>query len=264
MMLYQFDPHSGQFVTARLADPDPLNANRWLVPAFCTEIPIPDRPRLTWPFWVDGAWVLQPDYRTIPLYQQSNGDPAEILMAGITPAQAGLTDKPRPSDEYKFDGDDWGIDATVVAARLRAAKMAEFDVRMERARAANFGKGDALISGVLSPGDRAVFQAWANYQMKCTAIIHAPEFPNVCDWPDEPDEAAVYAKGVADDAAEEKARQDAAQKTRDETQAAMDVAAAAMAKERGLIFSADEDPQAQAAAELAAQNAAASDGKAAS
>lgn len=100
MLLHQYDSQTGQYLNSFLADPDPLNPGRWLEPAFTTSTPLPERPRLTWPVFRDGLWSLVPDYRTLRLYRKDNGEVAEILVIGITPDDAGLTDVPRPSDEH--------------------------------------------------------------------------------------------------------------------------------------------------------------------
>jgi len=214
MLIHQYDHASGAYVSSRLADPDPLNEDRWLVPFFSTDSGLPEVSRNTWPFFVDGAWELRPDYRGRMLYRQVDGTAAEILLPGITPEEAGLTTEPRPSDEYHWVDGAWQIDPAVVAARKRTAAMAEFDVRMAKARAENLGKGDAYAANLLSPAEVGVFKAWAEYQMALARVVNDPQFPEVCNWPAEPDVAEAAAKGVADAAAEEAKRQAALESTR--------------------------------------------------
>jgi hypothetical protein len=186
MLIHQYDAETGAYILSRLADADPLNADRWLVPAFSTAEALPTRSQLEWPFFIDGAWKLLPDYRGRILYRQDTGAPAEILIAGTTPAENGLTDKPRPSDEYTFADGDWKLDAAIVAQRVRAAAMAEFDMRMTRARAENTGKADALAAGLLTREQAYYFRAWSTYQLDLVRAIQSEGFPDAVQWPSDP------------------------------------------------------------------------------
>ncbi|TKC83830.1 tail fiber assembly protein [Trinickia terrae] len=196
MFLHQYDSQTGQYLNSFLADPDPLNAGRWLEPAFATSVPLPERPRLTWPVFRDGAWSLVPDYRTLRLYRKDDGDVAEILVIGITPDEAGLTDTPRPSDEHTWSEvtKSWAVDPSIVAKRARDAAMAAFEKRRAVAVQKNFGKADAFSAGMMTAAEVAVFKAWAAYQMALVRIVSAPNFPDDVVWPDEPDEAVTIAQ----------------------------------------------------------------------
>jgi hypothetical protein len=186
MLIHQYDAHTGQYLSSRLADADPLNADRWLIPAFSTVEPLPVRSPLQWPFYLDGAWVLLPDWRGRILYRQDTGEAAEILMAGTTPADSGLTNVPRPSDEYVWVDGAWAIDPAVVAQKKHAATMAEFESRMSRARAQNQGKADAIAAGLLSREEAYYFRAWSAYQLALVRAIQADGFPDDVSWPDDP------------------------------------------------------------------------------
>ncbi|SEK13053.1 tail fiber assembly protein [Paraburkholderia diazotrophica] len=186
MLIHQYDAETGAYISSRLADADPLNFGRWLVPAFSTIDELPARTPLSWPFYLDGAWKLLPDYRGRILYRQDNGTPAEILVAGTTPAENGLTETPRPSDEYVFRDGAWAIDPAIVAQRVRAAAMAEFDLRMTHARTMNAGKADAYAAGLLSREEAYYFRAWSAYQLDLVRAIQREGFPDTVSWPDEP------------------------------------------------------------------------------
>ena len=186
MLIHQYDAETGQYISSRLADGDPLNLDRWLVPAFSTADELPARTPLSWPFYLDGAWKLLPDYRGRILYRQETGAPAEILVAGTTPAEHGLTETARPSDDYTFRDGAWVIDPAIVAQRVRAAAMAEFDVRMAHARAMNAGRADAYSAGLLSREEAYYFRAWSTYQLDLVRAIQREGFPDAVSWPDEP------------------------------------------------------------------------------
>ncbi|MFJ1213301.1 tail fiber assembly protein [Burkholderia pyrrocinia] len=198
MLCNQYDNQTGRYVASFLAERDPMDANRYLVPAFCTLTPLPEVPTRSWPFWQDGKWTMQPDYRGVRLYRTDTGAPGEITVAGVSPSDAGLTDVPRPSDEYFWKDGLWVLDEEVVAERVRAAAMADFHERMEKARYENLGKADARVTGLLSDIEAATFDAWAAYQVALVGVIDLPTFPNDVVWPAEPDTAALLAKVEAE------------------------------------------------------------------
>lgn len=186
MLIHQYDATTGEYISSRLADSDPLNLDRWLIPAFSTADELPARTPLSWPFYRNGAWTLLPDYRGRMLYRQSNGEAAEILVAGTAPAENGLTETPRPSDEYTWRDDAWQVDPAVIAQKVRAAAMGEFDMRMARARTMNAGKADALAAGLLSIEEAYFFRAWSAYQLDLVRAIQREEFPGAVTWPSDP------------------------------------------------------------------------------
>ena len=186
MLIHQFDNTTGAYLNSCLADADPRNDGRWLIPAFSTSDTLPERTPLSWPFYREGAWVLMPDYRGRPFYRQDTGEPTEILTAGRTPAELHLTDKPRPSDRHTWIDGEWAVSAEQLAQEKRAAMMAEFELRMSRARAQNAGKADALAAGLLDDEETYYFKAWSAYQMALVRAIESHTFPESIEWPDTP------------------------------------------------------------------------------
>ncbi|KVN46908.1 phage tail protein [Burkholderia territorii] len=223
MLCNQYDNLTGRYVASFLAERDPMDANRYLVPAFCTLTPLPEVPARSWPFWQDGTWVMKPDYRGVRLYRTDTGEPGEITVAGVSPDDAGLTEMPRPSDEYVWSDGAWVLDEAVVAERVRAAAMADFYARMENARQQNLGKSDARMTGLLTDIEAAMFDAWAAYQVALVRVVDLPTFPNEITWPAEPDPAAVLAKVEAERA--EKAAREAEEAARREEEARRNEAA---------------------------------------
>lgn len=186
MFIHHFNSETGEYLSSSLAMPDPRNSDRFLVPAFATDAALPERSRYTWPFWRDGAWLLLPDHRGRVLYRTSNGEPAEISCAGVTPGEVGLTDKSRPSSEYVWKDDDWVIDPDIVAAKRKQRAMEDFEKRYSEAQRQTLGKESAIAAGLLDDPATATFRAWSTYQMQLVDVINDPAFPDRCDWPDKP------------------------------------------------------------------------------
>lgn len=186
MLIHQYDTTTGAYLNSCLADADPRNDGRWLVPAFSTSDALPERTPLSWPFYRDGAWLLLPDYRGRPFYRQDTGEPTEILTTGRTPAELNLTDRPRPSERHTWIDGKWAVSAELLAQEKRAAMMAEFELRLSKARAQNAGKADALAAGLLNDEQTYYFKAWSAYQMALVRAIEKDTFPDAVEWPDTP------------------------------------------------------------------------------
>jgi len=194
MQIHNFDPQTGQYTTSTFAEPDPLNESRWLQPAFSTHLSLPERERHTWPYFVGGAWELRPDFRGMLLYRQADGSAAEILTPGVTPDQAGLTSKPRPSDIRRFERGAWVIDQEAARKQKHDAALADFEKRMALAKSRTAGKADAVAAGILDAVEMAVFRAWAAYQVALVAVLEDGSFPDSPAWPEVPDETALALK----------------------------------------------------------------------
>ncbi|HDR9034343.1 TPA: tail fiber assembly protein [Burkholderia vietnamiensis] len=227
MLCNQYDSLTGQYIVSFLADIDPMNSSRYLVPAFCTLEPLPERAPRTWPFWRDDRWEMLPDYRGVRLYRTESGAVAEITVAGVTPDEAGLTEVPRPSDEHVWRDGGWAIDEEIVADKVREAAMNDFFARLEKARKKNLGKSDARVTGRLSDLDAATFDAWTDYQVALVRVVESPGFPAQLAWPDEPNPEAILAKVQAERAAKAaREAEEAAKREAEAKQAEADRAAA--------------------------------------
>lgn len=227
MLCNQYDNLTGQYIVSFLADIDPMNSSRYLVPAFCTLEPLPERAPRTWPFWRNDKWEMLPDFRGVRLYRTDSGSAAEITVAGVTPDDAGLTEVPRPSDAHVWRDGAWAIDEEIVAGKAREVAMNDFFARLEKARQQNIGKADAWVTGRLSDLEAATFHAWAEYQLALVRVVESPSFPAQIAWPDEPDPAAILATVEAERAAKAaREAEEAAQRDAEAKQAEADRAAA--------------------------------------
>ncbi|WP_333986682.1 tail fiber assembly protein [Burkholderia cepacia] len=252
MLCNQYDSLTGQYIVSFLADVDPMNSSRYLVPAFCTLEPLPERAPRTWPFWRDEKWEMLPDYRGVRLYRTESGAAAEITAAGVTPDDAGLTEKPRPTDTHVWREGAWVVDEKIVADRARESAMNDFFARLEKARQQNRGKADARMTGRLSDLEEATFDAWADYQVELVNVVESPTFPAQIAWPAEPDQAAILAAVEAERAAkakreaEEAAQRAAAEKQAEEDRAEAEAEMQRRAKEATTTDAAPEPEQPKA------------------
>ncbi|MBB5447078.1 MULTISPECIES: tail fiber assembly protein [unclassified Paraburkholderia] len=186
MLVHQYDSGTGAYVGSSMADADPRNDGRWLFPAFSTTDQPPDRTARTWPFYRDGAWTLLPDYRGRMLYRTDSGEPTEIVAPGVTPEELGLTEDPRPSDRHTWINGEWEVSPELIEQEKRAAMMAEFEDRMQRAKSENAGKADALTAGLLDDEAVYYFKAWSAYQMALVSAIGTAASLDDVQWPDTP------------------------------------------------------------------------------
>ncbi|AOJ10610.1 tail fiber assembly protein [Burkholderia mayonis] len=190
MKIYHFHSCTGALVGVGSADPDPMNAERWLIPAFSTTQEPPVQQEREWPFWRDDQWVMKPDYRGVTLFRTSDGIRAAIDEPGISAEEAGLTEVARPGDDYVWRDSKWQVDESLVAVRRKQTKTREFEERLSRVQSRLLGMGDALAAGLLDEAETAIFRAWATYQQELIRVFRSLSFPEIV-WPNEPDEATV-------------------------------------------------------------------------
>lgn len=93
MRIWHYDPDSGLLTGEGVADPDPMNEDEWLVPAFST----PDEPPAAEAgkarVYTDSGWTQVPDHRgetwydgRTPVVIEALGDPAEEGLARTSSA----------------------------------------------------------------------------------------------------------------------------------------------------------------------------------
>lgn len=186
MLIHHYNPTTGEYLRSGQPDIDPRNDGRWLIPAFATlDIPPPRTPT-TWPFYRGGAWALLPDFRGRLCYRTSTGEPAEIAVPGLTPAELGLTTEPRPSPRHSWIDGAWTVPQELIEREKYDAAMAEFSRLMAVARRMTTGKPDAYAAGLLDEEQVYTFKAWSAYQMALVSVVESESFPDVANWPPMP------------------------------------------------------------------------------
>jgi hypothetical protein len=88
--------------------------------------------------FADAGWQVRPDWRNVPLYAMADGAETKIEDIGVTPADIGATDQPRPSAAHRWINGGWTLDPLLVRqclAAQRDAVLAELNTACEQALA---------------------------------------------------------------------------------------------------------------------------------
>lgn len=115
-VVYHYSPVTGEYLGSSFADADPLDAGRWVVPAFATLL-VPDDPEEGFAaVFGDGEWSTIEDHRGETWWDE-DGHPVVIDFLG-DPADEGLSDV-EPEPEPEPDPDPVQAEPVRVACALR-------------------------------------------------------------------------------------------------------------------------------------------------
>lgn len=90
----------GILVGPVLADPDPLEPGKWLVPGGCVETPPPEAPEFKTPCWINDQWHLVEYYNGLTVYNTATTQAKVIDSVGPIPNGYTLK-KPGPNQVWK-------------------------------------------------------------------------------------------------------------------------------------------------------------------
>ena len=133
-IIYNAHPVTREFIGTGVADPDPLEPDNWLIPAYAYADAPPDIPsgHVAQRSMDGDSWQLVADYRGL-LYSTETGEPQQHDALGELPAS--LTTEPRPSPDHRWDGSGWVFDAELHAEHLHIEAQAlrqQIDVERDR------------------------------------------------------------------------------------------------------------------------------------
>ncbi|MPQ67120.1 MULTISPECIES: tail fiber assembly protein [Pseudomonas] len=168
MKIYNSHPVTGEYLGDSLADSDPLDEGRWLIPANAYT----DAPPVTGKNKVavrdGGAWKVVDDYRGTVYYIGSQ-DPYVIEDLGLTvPVDA--TDTPPPPTS---------VELTALALGRRDGLLGVAAIRIAPLQ-------DAFDLGLATDADTESLHAWKQYRIAVNRIDQQPGFPASIDWPAPP------------------------------------------------------------------------------
>ncbi|SCU94332.1 hypothetical protein CNECB9_5260030 [Cupriavidus necator] len=136
--IYHYEPATGEFVWEGSADPSPLEDGVWLIPAYATEVAPPTAAAREVAAFIDGAWVIQADWRGAELFSTADASPVSITEIAITPADIGATETPRPSASHVWNDGAWIDDPAKraeIVGQVKAGRWAAIKAERDRRKA---------------------------------------------------------------------------------------------------------------------------------
>ena len=119
MDIYVAHPATGEYLGQCHADPDPLEAGAWLIPAHAYAEAPPAIPagKAARRNADNSGWELVADHRGT-VYSTTTGAASQHTELG--PLPEGLTNTPRPSPDHSWTSGAWSLDVQLQASNLRA------------------------------------------------------------------------------------------------------------------------------------------------
>ncbi|MCU1718680.1 hypothetical protein [Pseudomonas sp. 5P_3.1_Bac2] len=142
--IYLAHPITGEYLGSAFADPDPLDAEHYLVPAHAYLDAPPTAAHNQVAVRTEQGWQLLEDFRGT-LYHTSTGNPVEHTELGPLPAELSATPRPSPAHIWQQNG--WVFSAELKArnhSALSAQLCQHIDTTADYARISIVG--DALRS----------------------------------------------------------------------------------------------------------------------
>ena len=115
-IIYIAHPVTGEFIGNGFADPDPLDTENWLVPAYAYLDAPPTAGAGEVVVRSADQWVLRSDYRGV-VYDTLTGLASDWRVIGDLPDD--LTDQSRPSPAHRWTGSAWELDQGLAAEQDR-------------------------------------------------------------------------------------------------------------------------------------------------
>lgn len=182
MLIYTYDPQSGEYIGSREARPSPLEPGVYLVPANATAVAPPDAQDGCARVWTGSAWEQVEDHRGETVYSTATGEVVPITTPG--PLPDGVTALvPGPCPIWDAEAAAWITDTDALAAAVRAERDARL-AASDKTQLPDFPLSDEMkakwASDYRTPL-RNLPASWANFPGS------GPNDPD-CPWPAEPAE----------------------------------------------------------------------------
>lgn len=177
-LIYSYSAETGEFLGEGMAYESPAERGEYLLPAFATFDPSPATGEREVALRLDedgraptdggrGAWSVKPDWRGVPLWSTSTGDPVAILRPDVTPGEIGATDIERTDMTNVWDGAGWVVDAALAAQHLlylRARQLASIKTRATE-----------LLASLSASYPDGEVQSWAQQTREAEALAADPQ-----------------------------------------------------------------------------------------
>lgn len=198
MNIYHYDAATGCLLGPGVAERNQLDSAAPLLPAYATTAPSPvtgerecarylGSDGLVPSSWLDGEWVVHPDWRGVPLWNTTDGSPIKITEPNITPDHQCATPKPYPGRGYVWQDEKWHADPDLLH---QLAEQMAADQRTQQLSVANQQIAiiaPAVEGGYAKPEHTQLLADWQRYRYELTQVPAQTGWPETPQWPTEPD-----------------------------------------------------------------------------
>lgn len=157
-IIYTVHPVTGEYLGTSFADPDPLDADNWLVPSHAHLDAPPMAQAGHAVVRSDAGWSLQPDHRG-KVYSTTTGAIQEHAELG--PLPEGLTTLPPPSIDHSWSGSAWEFDPVLQETNRQALTTSlcqQIDATADTARRAVAGDSLRAVEYERSAAEAQTFK----------------------------------------------------------------------------------------------------------
>lgn len=142
MKIYNFDSETGEFLSAGVADTDPLDKAGWLIPAYATSVKPPAEQENEVAIFDGDSWYIEPDFRGKTVYRTTTKE--AVVMEEIGSISRGLTIHQPQKYDY-WDGSSWVADTALEHKENTSAFNAMVDLGAGRARSRFVSDGEGIL-----------------------------------------------------------------------------------------------------------------------
>lgn len=182
MRIYHYYQNTGEFITAGMADPDPLTEGNWLIPAHATEIKPPKEKSGYVVCFINGQWEYIRDYRGSTAYSKADRQSIDVDFVGELPDTLTLSEPETDFDEW--NGEKWVTDIQAKKDSELEAEEAQKQFLIAESMEKTQLWQTQLMLGIITDEDKASLREWMLYVQKVqtTDISTAPN----THWPAKP------------------------------------------------------------------------------
>lgn len=196
-IIYHYDGITGLPLYQGVADSNPLDPTSPLLPAYSTPTKWPTTSEFECARYLDalghvpahhadGDWVVQPDWRNVPLWSTADGSRVEITELNVTPEQIGATVIPYPGPEYVWLDGQWQADPVLQYQLAEQVAEHELVIRQTEATAEINRIQPAVDGGYAKPDDIESLPKWQRYRYELPDVREQEDWPESPQWPKKP------------------------------------------------------------------------------
>lgn len=164
MKIFNYHPETHEYTGDSQADASPLEPDVFLMPSYSTPIEPPATLEIEVAVFIDGQWLVKPDWRGVALFGTADGASVFINDIGVVPSDIGATDIPPPDETFVWRKGKWVVDKDKVAAKLE----------IEKSRAITDASTyiHEVRKKIAGTSDQIEIAAWSN-KLRIATAIHA-------------------------------------------------------------------------------------------